>query len=575
MKKIYIALFFAFYTLAILFYTPAVSLARSSGEITDWYIKDFQSEIIVNKDSSLDITEKIIADCGNLPDKHGIFRTLPKITKTPNDKFKTPIELVSITDFNDRPINYQKQSNSDTITWKIGDANKTVHGVNEYKIKYHVKNVIRTKNPQFDELYWNLSGNFWQIDVDHFEAKIILPDEINKTNVELWSYSGPREAKDDAYSTHQWIDEHTITFESKKVLKPGDGITASITFPKNILIPYKATFYESYGQYLWLLLPIFILLLCFLLWKKYGDDPNINKAITPEFDPPENLSPVKMGMLFHNGGYLPNFTAATIINLAVKKAIKIEELKKTIWSGKNYRFTLLDKNVQSLDWHEKSWLSILFPGPKEENSIELADLKKDTQLYKKVVELQKGIKEELYSEKLMVKLSNVLSGFLLGAGIGCFFFSIFTSAWKVTPYLFASVISSGIIFIIFAILMPKRTLAGAELVWKIKGFKLFIETAKKYRAPFDEKENIFEDYLPYAIMFGLTKQWINAVSDIKGSEYFSTYHPVWYTGGNVGQFDVDSFSSAMTSISSSIGSSGAGGAGGSGGGGGGGGGGGW
>jgi hypothetical protein len=61
---------------------PQTGLARDTNQITDWYIKDFQSTITVNTDSSLLVEEKIIADCGDLPDKHGIFRVVPLETKT-------------------------------------------------------------------------------------------------------------------------------------------------------------------------------------------------------------------------------------------------------------------------------------------------------------------------------------------------------------------------------------------------------------------------------------------------------------------------------------------------------------
>lgn len=146
----------------------------------------------------------------------------------------------------------------------------------------------------------------------------------------------------------------------------------------------------------------------------------------------------------------------------------------------------------------------------------------------------------------------------------------------------AGFILSAPIFFIFAFFMPQRTPAGAELLWKIKGFKLYMETAEKYRQQFYEKENIFEKFLPYAMAFGMTKLWIQKMKEIYGEEYFNNYHPVWYAGsmGNLSTFDADSFTSQMDSISTSISSnvssgSGAGGGGGSGGGGGGGGGGGW
>ncbi len=97
-----ISSFVALLTLFLLFIfnlQPTNAFARET--VTDWYIKDFQSDIVVNADSSLDITENIVADCGNLPDKHGIFRILPTIRN--DNKTKTPVELVSITDFNFSP----------------------------------------------------------------------------------------------------------------------------------------------------------------------------------------------------------------------------------------------------------------------------------------------------------------------------------------------------------------------------------------------------------------------------------------------------------------------------------------
>ena len=106
-----------------------------------------------------------------------------------------------------------------------------------------------------------------------------------------------------------------------------------------------------------------------------------------------------------------------------------------------------------------------------------------------------------------------------------------------------------------------------------------METVDKDRAKFYEKENIFEKFLPYAIVFGITELWIKRMKEIYGEEYFAHYAPAWYAG-NMAAFSADSFASAIDSLSSSIASntsapSGSGGGGGAGGGGGGGGGGGW
>jgi uncharacterized membrane protein len=145
-----------------------------------------------------------------------------------------------------------------------------------------------------------------------------------------------------------------------------------------------------------------------------------------------------------------------------------------------------------------------------------------------------------------------------------------------------SILLSGIIIFVFSFLMSRRTETGAQLFKRIQGFKLYMETAEKYRQRFNEKENIFEKFLPYAIVFEMTKLWINKMKDIYGEDYFTSYHPIWYIG-MLGNFNVDSFakeietmsSSMATTMTSNPSSSGSGGGGFSGGGGGGGGGGGW
>ena len=124
-------------------------------------------------------------------------------------------------------------------------------------------------------------------------------------------------------------------------------------------------------------------------------------------------------------------------------------------------------------------------------------------------------------------------------------------------------------------------MAGLELAWRIKGFKLYMETAEKYRQQFNEKENILEKFLPYAILFKITDLWIRKMKDIYGEKYVACFMPLWFVGGNFQNFDANSFNSMISDFSSNMNStmvassSGVGGGGFSGGGGGGGGGGGW
>ncbi|MGB2631369.1 MAG: DUF2207 domain-containing protein, partial [Minisyncoccales bacterium] len=250
MKKVIIKLLTATAILAIMI-LPDNTAGRETSDITDWYVNDFQSTITVNGDSSLLIEERISADAGNLPDKHGIFRVVPVETKTDKGTIKTPVSLVSITDFGGNAIPYSTSTNNfdHTITWKIGSADKTVTGVNYYKITYLVKNAIRSGNADFDELYWNLNGNFWDIEIDNFNADIVFPAAITQTNGQIYLYSGNLGQKDNSLASYEWINNNILKIASKKTLLPGQGITASITFPKNIVKPYQPGFFELYGDY--------------------------------------------------------------------------------------------------------------------------------------------------------------------------------------------------------------------------------------------------------------------------------------------------------------------------------------
>ncbi|MDQ1284322.1 MAG: hypothetical protein QG620_670 [Patescibacteria group bacterium] len=559
-------------------------LAREN--VTDWYIKNFDTEIIVNADSSLDITEKITADCGNAPGKHGIFRILPEEIKlTSGEKIKTPIELIGITDFDGQKLKYTRSKNSydATVTWKIGDPDRTVTGENHYQIHYRVKNAIRFQ-PNFDELYWNLNGNFWDLETDEFRAKIIFPLEINQENTAVDYYTGSLGAKYKNQAVYRWTEGNVLEFESTGTLVRGDGITASVTFPKNIFTPYQPGFFETYGRYLWFTLPLLAFIYCFRYWWKFGRDPKVDKTVIAEYSPPGNLTPMEMGIL-DNGSYYDALTTAEIINLAAIGLLTIRETNSKIllFNIKDY---VLERKRDSgkeskLITPQKMILDKIF---RDGDKTKLSDLKATFPEFLKKVEDAAvrcvGNKNliTLSGEKKM--LNFVTAGVLIVIAAFIMFAVSVTNDFSVSGHVSGSLFLSGIIAIVFGVLLRKRTPEGAELAWKIKGFKLFMETVDKHRAKFYEEENIFEKFLPYAIAFEMTDIWIKKMKEIYGEDYFATHAPVWYVGASAASFDADSLTSAINSLSSSISqntssSSGSGGGGSSGGGGGGGGGGGW
>ena len=575
MKKIFI-----FLAIALSLVAPKFVFARESSVITDWYIDDFKSEIVVNKDSSLTITEEIVADCGNLPDKHGIFRMVPTFyQKSASERVNTPIKLLSIAGPEGQSIKYSTIKNNDSMTWKIGDANKTVTGKNTYVIRYEVQNAIRFDNSNFDELYWNLNGNFWDIQTDHYTATIKFPTEISKSSTEeINLYFGEFGAKDAGLASYAWIDTNILEVKSSRTLLVKEGITLSTTFKKGIITSYKPSFFATYGFLILLLIPIFTFVWCFRYWSKFGRDPKLNNPEMAQYEPPEKMIPLEIGMLISNGKIDNKFLSATIIDLAVRKFITIKEIpKKGIFGKKDFQ---LDKLAQSekdkLTEAESHLMGRLF---QDGDSILISSLK--MKFYSTIPTVSKAVMNKFYQEQIFDKKAQSKMTIMLVIAFIILFGGGFL--WSIDWRIGFHVILSGIIAIIFGFLMRRRTEKGADLLWKAQGFQLFIKMTEKYRQEFNEKENIFEKFLPYAMIFGLVSIWVNNMKKIYGEEYFASYHPYWYTGYAIANFDVNTFNSMINDLSSNMAetlasspsSSGSGGGGFSGGGGGGGGGGGW
>lgn len=565
-------------SLAVLLLWQAPVLARDN--VTDWYIKDFKTLITVNQDSSLDITENILADCGNVPDKHGIFRVLSKKYKTADGNFILPLELISITDGAGNKLKYSVVSDSETITYQIGDPNISVHGENTYHLKYHVKNAIRTGNTDFDELYWNILGNYWNLEIDKFTAEIQFPTNITENKVKINLYSGLVGQNINDLTSYMWVDANTIEVSSIRTILKSEGVTISATFPKGIIIPYQLTFQDKYGfsifeGILFLLFPLLTFGICYYFWNKYGRDPLSKKTIVPEFEIPENLTPIEMGGILKTGALENNSIAATIIRLGVLGYLKIDKVDTKVLFMPTSDFNLLrsDKAAGSdLYEAEKYILDKIFKNKKE---VALKDIKLSfgTELPKISKILLDNLNSRQIIDKVAAKYQII---FFIVAAIMFGFSFIFIYS----PIITFSVIICSVIFLVFAFIMDRLTLLGAELKLRIKGFKLYMDTAEKYRSQFQEQEGMLDKLLPYAILFGITTKWLKKMKDIYGDKYFENYHPAYLMGG-LAMADFDSFTDSISQVTSGVATSiapsasGSGGGGSAGGGGGGGGGGGW
>jgi uncharacterized membrane protein len=96
--------------------------------------------------------------------------------------------------------------------------------------------------------------------------------------------------------------------------------------------------------------------------------------------------------------------------------------------------------------------------------------------------------------------------------------------------------------------MPSRTAKGTGLLRRTFGFRTFItEGTEAAMAKFAEKENLFSDYLPYAIVFGVTDKWAKVFERLSGST--APPQTGWYISPH--PFSYGAFSSSMDHFTTS------------------------
>jgi uncharacterized membrane protein len=566
-------------------------------------IKNFFVEITINKDGSFLVKENILYDFGgNL--KHGIYRNVP----LKNIKIK----VLKVVDEFDNPYPFEVSKESGYLKIKIGDPKKLITGEHTYNIFYQVFNGLGFFKDH-DELYWNITGNEWNVPIEKSEALIHLPEKVSKENLKFDCFTGSFGLKE-RECTFGANENGDINFQSNRSFSSGEGLTIVLGWPKGLIREpaiFTKVFWYLQQRFFSLLkfgpfiIPIFVFVYLFKEWWQKGKEPKIKKPIIVQYEPPDDLRPAEVNLIMNQKVQIKDITA-TVIDLAVRGYIKIREVKIKkygIFKRNDYELIKL-KNfeiAQELREYERELLREIFiprsekellSGVLGEEKVSLSNL--ENKLYQSLPKIERKVYVGISPFKYFTSDPATTIGRWFSLGLIIFFIAIVFSLLVrisfllgLSPQPFGSLIEnfifsliiSAALFLFFSFFMPQKTEKGAEVYWQILGFKEYINTAEKYRAQFYEKENIFEKYLPYAIAFGLVNKWAKAFEGIYRTP------PSWYEGDFGPQFTtyafVDSLNRSISSVNRVFGSSpikggsGLGGGGFSGGGGGGGGGGSW
>ncbi len=568
-------------SLLLLLFTGFLSSAFAQQE----RITRFDVTIEIAADRSITVTEEISVYAAGNVIRRGITRSLPKTRDFQGKQRNMRYDILEIKR-DGKAENYHSENSDAYKILYLGDEDVFLQAGNySYSIKYRVPNQIALYE-DFDELYWNAIGTDVIFSVEKASCRVILPEGIEM--LQHACYTGSYGASGDECSMEQLSDAEGIHFEALAPLNPYQGLTIGIGFEKGKMQP--PSFFERFGIAIVLGAGMLAMLVYFFItWLRHGIDPP-RPTVFPVFESPGGRSPAALSYIWKEKHTNKSVTAS-IINLAVKGHIHIEEIEKSgiLRKSKDYRLTRLKNAKGDLSHEERNLLASLLGSSNSftidgeySSKMEKAVKKHRTALESK---LKAFVTEGNNHQFLALPIIGAslfwgacVAWFALGSGdVGSQGVNSGMGPNFLALILFLPLALVGILAYAFLIRKPSREMQSLKSA--IEGFQMYLEMAEEERLkvndPFDRAPDHFEELLPYAIALGVENEWSDS---FKKTLEKASYEPKWsnnpYFYHHPGYYR--SFSRTMSTASTPPSSSGGSGGGGfSGGGGGGGGVGGW
>ncbi len=563
-------------------------------------ITSYDSNVQVQEDGELDVTETIEVTAEGAAIRHGIYRDFPTnrhVMGQPGNHVGFKLLDVS-RDGNDEP--YKIEGIRGGVRVRIGSADHEVApGAHRYVIHYRSSRQIGHFD-DFDELYWNATGNGWAFPIDRAEARVTLPRSARFTRKA--SYTGPAGA---TVSKARIVSEttDTIAFVTTAPLGPHEGLTIAVGWPKGIIDAPSSTelTLARIADWLpWLFAAgglVWLLGYYARTWLRIGRDPR-KGTIVPLFSPPDNLSPAALRYILKRS-FDDRTVAAALVALGVKGKVRLVEEDGGFFSGDKKHIDKVTDDTSGLPQEEARLFRGLLSGRdtlalERENHSLFSSARDDAE---EALKAQFG--ETYYHQNLAPSLMGCLRFVLLALALLLVIVLMGMLVDKVGP-IAAFQLSDKLPLVLLLPAIPVALIAfglmgaptreGRAMMDRIEGFKHYLSVAERERldrmqAP-EETLSLFEQYLPYAVALGVETRWAKrfesqiAVALASPAAHGTTLG--WYSGHSSPWNDINGFATSLgDSLASSIGtassnpSSGSGGGGSSGGGGGGGGGGGW
>jgi uncharacterized membrane protein YgcG len=551
-------------------------------------IPSYDTRMDLSADGSLHVTETIAYDFGN-QDRHGIFRKIPARFRYDDSQDRVyPITAVSVTQ-DDAAAHVERSTEDNSVVLKIGDPNATISGAHRYVISYTVKGVLNGF-PDHQELFWNAVGTEWTVPIAQATATVTGPAEIQRVGC----FAGPLGSQ---LACDTGSAQGTSATFAQSNLGPGEGLTVVVAFPpgtftttapilekrRDLANAFRVTLLTVLGGVVILLFGIAAVL--FAAWRIGRDryylgqlpglapgpgDADVQRRkpllgappVSVEFVPPDRIKPGQVGTLIDEQANVIDVTA-TIVDFAVRRHLLIKEVAAE-YSGKDWELVKLTDGDPKFLRYERELFDALF---KDRDSVRLSQLRNT--FAGDLASVQSRLYEDMISEGWYARSPETTRRLTRGAAIGLLLASVlvtFLLSFAGLSVIGLGLVVASIVLLIASRWFPARTGKGSAMLARVQGFRLYVATAEVEQIKFQEREEIFSNYLPYAMVFGLVDRWAGIFKDLASSRTDGTDGLYWYAGGvgwsmlyfnqSIGGFSTTTVGTIATTPPSASGSSG-------------------
>jgi uncharacterized membrane protein len=292
------------------------------------------------------------------------------------------------------------------------------------------------------------------------------------------------------------------------------------------------------------------------LWLSRGRDPRVRESVTVMYEPPKHtnapITPAEVGAMVDET-LDPRDITATIVGLAVKGYLKIEETKEEglIFDTKDYYLKKVREADASLSSFEQQLMRDIFNVSAGKLVSELKNV-----FYRNIPSLKRSLYGELvrkgYFSLSPDKVRITYTGIGAAAGFGVALLLSLLLGDVIGG--FRAIVTGllvGLSILSFAKFMPAKTRTGSTVCMHILGFQEFLNRAEKDQLMRMKDENLFSTFFPYALALDVADNWAKAFEGIYQQP------PDWYVSPHgMGTFRpaifTHSFNAAISDMSSAI-----------------------